>query len=102
MDFATASFDTAEAHLGLQDSPDKVALALTNYVVSMTESVTSRARKMSQSSNERELSTDFKPPPKDEIGEAGPESRGTKRKFSNDAVDYPRRRATIAVRTLSS
>jgi hypothetical protein len=62
-----------------------------NYVGSMTEGVDSRARKMSQSSNEREMSTDVKADPE-------PESRGAKRKFSTDVVDYPRRRATIAVR----
>jgi hypothetical protein len=80
--------------LGLKDSPNidpgSSSTAHSNYVGSMTESVSSRARKMSQSSNEREMSTDVKADPE-------PESRGTKRKFSTDVVDYPRRRATIAV-----
>jgi hypothetical protein len=62
------------------------------------EDVNSRLRKMSQSSNEREMSTDIKAARKDSTTDPEPESRGVKRKFSSDIIDYPRRRATIAVR----
>lgn len=98
-DFAASSFGTQETSLGLKDSPNTdPGSAQQNYVGSMTEGANSGARKMSQSSNEREMSTDVKPLPKNELGYPEPESREIKRKFSCDVVDYPRRRATIAVR----
>jgi hypothetical protein len=69
---------------------------------SMTEDANLRLRKMSQSSTEREMSTDVKPPRKDGAVDLELEGRGIKRKFSTDIVDYPRRRATIAVRIRSN
>jgi hypothetical protein len=65
----------------------------------MTEDLKSRPRNMSQSSTDRELSTDVKPPRKDSDAVADSDSRQNplKRK-STDTIDYPRRRATIAVR----
>lgn len=101
-DLAASAFDSQETLLGAKDFPNidpgSTCSIHQNYAGSMTESVNSRARKMSQSSNEREMSTDVKLPPKDETGDPEPDSRGIKRKFSTDVVDYPRRRATIAVR----
>ena len=98
--YAGSAFDARGALLSPKDSPnsDPSLNVQVNYVGSMTETVNSRARKMSQSSNDREMSSDVKPPPKDGSVDPEPDSRGVKRKFASDVVDYPRRRATIAVR----
>lgn len=65
----------------------------------MTEEVKSRPRNMSLSPTDRELSSDVKPPRRGSIVDLDPDDRGNplKRKFSTDTIDYPRRRATIAV-----
>ena len=99
-DFAGSSFDIRGALLSPKDSPnsDPSLNVQLNYVGSMTDGANSRARKMSQSSNDREMSSDVKPQPKDGSLDPEPDPRGVKRKFASDVVDYPRRRATIAVR----
>jgi hypothetical protein len=100
-DLREPSFGIHQETLSPKDSPssDPGSSAQADNVRSMTGSDKSRARKMSRSSEEREMSTDVKPHPKD--GSLDPEldSRGIKRKYTNDALDYPRRRATIAVRS---
>ena len=71
-DFAAASFDTSqETFSGLKDLPvTDPGPFHQNYAGSMTDGVNSRVRKMSQSSNEREMSTDVKLPPRDDAGDA--------------------------------
>jgi len=99
-DFVDSPFDIQGILLSPKDSPNgnPSPTAQPNYVGPMSEVVNSGARRMSQSSNEREMSTDVKPPPKDGSLDPEPDSRSLKRKYTNDVVDYPRRRATIAVR----
>lgn len=100
-DLADPSFGTQET-LSSEDSPnnDPSSTARVDHVRLMTGSDKSRARKMSRSSEEREMSLDVKSHPKDGSVDPEPDSRGIKRKYTNEVLDYPRRRATIAVRNL--
>jgi hypothetical protein len=90
-----SSFDH-QSSLNVQGFLIDPGLVQLNDGVSMTEDVNSRGRNMSQSSTEREMSTDVKPSRKDSTADPETEARGVKRKFTSD-LDYPRRRATIAV-----
>ncbi|MBE7179638.1 MAG: hypothetical protein INR71_00225 [Terriglobus roseus] len=54
-----------------------------------------RPRAMSQTSTDREASNGLSPPQHD--SSAGDSSLGSRKRQATDSLDYPRRRATIAV-----
>jgi hypothetical protein len=64
-----------------------------------SEDVKTRPRNMSSSSTDRELSSDVKPRRKDSDTLDGDSRSNPRKRASTDTVDYPRRRATIAVRS---